>query len=93
MPPNDIVSHLRHLDIVSHLRHLEAAIAIAMLWGIVSQLQCLPPNVAVATQCLSVVIVTFGGTCRNSDALAAVDITTLICALHKNYFIKNYINV
>ena len=53
-----------------------------------------------ATQCLSVVIATFGGLRRNSDAFSAVGITTLICALntntklicmlHKNDFIVLY---
>ena len=55
-----------------------------------SLLQQMPPNIASVTQCLSVAIATFGGICRNSNAFSVVGITTLICALHKNDFIKNY---
>ena len=74
-------------------QHLEEDIAIATLCPKASLLRWLSPNVATATQSLSVTIATFGGICRNSDALAAIGIMTLICALEKKYFIKNYINV
>ena len=78
------VSQYQHLDKVSQLRRLEEDVAIATLWPKASLLQRLPPNVASVTQCLSVVIATFGGTRRNSDAFSTVGIMTLICTLHKN---------
>ena len=86
------VSQYRHLYKVSQLRRLEEDVAIVTLWPKVSLLRRLPPNVASVTQCLSVAIATFGGTRYNSDALSAVGITTLICALHKNYFIVSYLS-
>ena len=43
---------------MSHLRRLEVVVAIATLWAIVSQLQHLPPNIAIATLFLSVGIAT-----------------------------------
>ena len=96
------VLQYRHLDKVSQLRRLEEDVAIATLWPKASLLRRLPPNVASATQCLSVTIATFGGTRHNSDALSAVSITTLIfalhkntkliCVLHKNDFIVSYLS-
>ena len=65
------MSQYRHLDKVSQLQCLKEHIAIATLCPKASLLQRLLPNVAIVTQCLSVAIVTFGGSRRNSDALFA----------------------
>ena len=53
---------------MSHLRCLEVVVAIATLWAIVSQLRRLPPNVAIATLCLSVGIATLFYKRRYSDS-------------------------
>ena len=52
---------------MSQLRRLEEAVAIAILWGIMSVLRRIPPNVVIATPCLSVGIATLVSKRQYSD--------------------------